>query len=132
MSSNVGTLEQRRRIRLWPVVAALIAVTALAVYFTTTGGEAEKRPSTVSGTAANTPTELSGGLVGSISDTVANTPSEIRGGFAEAPESATAQNGRRNVTPRVGVVAPNANTPSEIRGGLTVGGETDAKFHPLP
>ena len=137
MSSNIGTLEQRARIRLWPVVVALIAVTAVAVYFTMSDRDnardnAEKT-ATVSGTAANTPSELRGGFAEAPSDTLANTPSELRGGFAEAPASAAnGQIGRRNVTPRVGAVVPNANTPSELSGGLTVGGETDAKYHPLP
>jgi hypothetical protein len=145
MSTRIGTLEQRKRFKMWPIVAALVAVTALAVYLTTAdrGSSVKSSTSTAVGrpgfgyagpdALANTPSEVNGGVVGGIvPNTAANTPSEIRGGFAEAAQP-NDQIGRRNVTPRVGAVAvPNANTPSEITGGMTVGGDTDAKFHPLP
>ena len=133
MSTSIGTLQQRARFKLWPVVVALLAITALAVYFTTSDRDRGEEVSTVSGTAANTPTELSGGLFGAIPDTAANTPTELRGGMTQvAGESVGAQIGRRDVTPRVASQVANANTPSEISGGLTVGGETDASFHSLP
>ena len=131
MSSNIGTLQQRGRFKLWPVVVALIAVTALAVYFTMadrdnardTGG----KTSTVSGTAANTPSELRGGFAEAPSDTVANTPSELRGGFAVAPASAAnGQIGRRNVTPRVSGDSSNANTQ------IVIGGDGPTRFRPVP
>ena len=134
MSTSIGTLQQRARFKMWPVVVALLAITALAVYFTTADrNKVAPAATTVSGTAANTPAELSGGLFAPIPDTLANTPSELRGGFTEiAGDSFPAQIGRRDVTPRVASDVANANTPSELSGGLTVGGETDAKFHPLP
>jgi hypothetical protein len=146
MSIRIGTLEQKKRFKMWPIVAALIAVTGLAVYLTTADRGSSVKSSTSQtavgrpgfgyagpDTLANTPSEVNGGVVGGIvPNTAANTPSEIRGGFAESSQP-NDQIGRRNVTPRVGAVAvSNANTPSEITGGMTVGGDTDAKFHPLP
>lgn len=133
MSTSIGTLQQRARFKLWPVVVALLAVTAVAAYFTTKDRDTGREASTVSGTAANTPTELSGGLAGSILDTAANTPTELRGGIAQVAGGSVAELiGRRDVTPRVASDVANANTPTEIGGGLTVGGGTDARFHPLP
>ena len=120
MSTRIGTLEQKKRFKMWPIVAALLAVTALAVYLTTVDRGSTRTPAevtqTVSGTAANTPTELSGGVIGGVAQSAQ--PND--------------QIGRRNVTPRVGAVAPSANTPTEIRAIITVGGSTKASFRPLP
>jgi hypothetical protein len=147
MSTSIGTLERRAPVKLWPVVVALLAVTALAVYFTIADRDRREEASTVSetaantaselrwtglaeaitNTAANTPSEMRGGFVELVPDTVANTPSEIRGGFVEAQTSATSgQDGRRGVTPRVSDDASSGNPQ------IVVGGETDAQFHPLP
>jgi len=104
MSTNIGTLQASRRTAnaFWPIVIALFAAAVLTVYVATSDREAG-RSSTVSSTAANTPTELSGGLVGSIPDTAANTPTELRGGIAQSiPDTA-------------------ANTPTEVRGGMPAG-----------
>ena len=83
MSTNVGTLQGQRRLgsAFWPIVLALFAAAILTVYVATTDREAARQASTVSSTAANTPTELSGVPAGSIPDTAANTPTEMRGGF---------------------------------------------------
>lgn len=135
MSVGTGTLQRKAGFgyTLWPALIALVAVAILAVFVTTSDRDTGGQTSTVSDTAANTPTELSGGLAGSIPDTAANTPSELRGGISQvAGESVAAQIGRRSVTPRVGIVAPNANTPSETSGGMVVGGDGPAQFHPLP
>jgi len=97
MSTNIGTLRAPRRLghAFWPIVVALFAAAALTVYVAT--GDRDASPSsTVSSTAANTPTELSGGLAGSIPDTAANTPTEMRGGMpvestaADAPGTVAA------------------------------------------
>ncbi len=120
MSVSTGTLQRKARFGYtWPALLALVVVAILAVYLTTndrdTGGQTTGgQATTISGTAANTPTELRGGI------------SQVAG------ESVAAQIGRRNVTPRVGIAVPNANTPSEITGGMVVGGDGPARFHPLP
>jgi hypothetical protein len=123
MSTRIGTLEQKKRIKMWPIVAALLAVAALATYLTLKPADRDstRKPAavsqTVSGTAANTPSELSGGVIGGITSEATQPNDQV---------------GRRNVTPRVGVVAPSANTPSEVGEIITVGGTTKASFHPLP
>lgn len=84
MSIGVGTLQPKTRIMRPVWLAGLLAVIlALAVaVVVTNSGEEPARTTTatrtaVSGTAANTPSELRG--VGTeFGDTLANTPSEIR------------------------------------------------------
>jgi hypothetical protein len=81
----------------------------------------------VSGTAANTPSELSGGVIGGIAQTAPND-----------------QIGRRNVTPRVGAVAvPTGGIEQTVHSQLNEAtgdnpGSTPKRpegpigFHPLP
>ena len=135
MSVSTGTLQRKARFgyTLWPALLALVAVAILTVYVAPSDRDTDREASTVSGTAANTPTELSGGLAGSIPNTAANTPTELRGGISSvAGDSVAAQIGRRDVTPRVSAAVPNANTPTELGGGMVVGGDGPARFHPLP
>ena len=133
MSTRIGTLEQKKRFKMWPIVAALLAVTALALYLTTADRGTDRKASTVdttaivSGTAANTPSELSGGVIGGVSQP-------------------NGQIGRRGVTPRVGASAATATAPGIVE---TVHAQLNAAtgddpngspkrpvgpigFHPLP
>lgn len=105
MSSRIGTLDAPRAERAtWPVafVAVLIMLT-IAVVAVSMGREEAREPvaqPTVSGTAANTPTEIRaahveieatdaivphvprrGADADSVRSTAGNTPSEMSGGF---------------------------------------------------
>ena len=101
MSTSTGTLQPKVHIGaplVWAVVA-LFAAATIAVYALTTTESREEPASsqtTVSGTAANTPTEL-------------------RGGFIEtAAAPAVRPFGRAGVIPRVGEITSIVNTPSEL------------------
>jgi hypothetical protein len=101
MSTSAGTLQPKVHIRgplVWAVAALFVAAT-IGVYALTTTESREKTassPTTVSGTAANTPTEL-------------------RGGFIEATDAPVVRPfGRAGVIPRVGKITSTANTPSEL------------------
>jgi hypothetical protein len=101
MSTSAGTLQPKVHIGaplVWAVVA-LFAAATIAVYALTTTESREETassPTTVSGTAANTPTEL-------------------RGGFIEAAAAPVVRPfGRAGVIPRVGEITSIANTPSEL------------------
>ena len=101
MSTSAGTLQPKVHIGaplVWAVVA-LFAAATIAVYALTTTESREETASsrtTVSGTAANTPTELRGGFI----ETAA--PPVVR------------PFGRAGVIPRVGEIASTVNTPSEL------------------
>jgi hypothetical protein len=101
MSTSTGTLQPKVHIGapiVWAVVA-LFAAATIAVYALTTTESREETassPTTVSGTAANTPTEL-------------------RGGFIEAASPPVVRPfGRAGVIPRVGEITSIVNTPSEL------------------
>ncbi len=101
MSTSTGTLQPKVHIGapiVWAVVA-LFAAATIAVYALTTTESREETagsPTTVSGTAANTPTEL-------------------RGGFIEAAAPPVVRPfGRAGVIPRVGEITSIVNTPSEL------------------
>jgi hypothetical protein len=124
MSIGIGTLEPKVR-ALRPVwIAGLLAVLVaftLAVIVANSGDETSEpvRPGiAVSGTNANTPSELRGGLADSqFSGTAANTPTELRGGIAGSLADPPAN------VPHVPRRAADAtsfggNTPSELSGGL--------------
>jgi hypothetical protein len=89
MSTNVGTLQPKVRIGLpiWAIAFALLAVVSTVVLVTSADRGADRdAPTTVSGTSANTPSELRGGLIQApAANTAANTPSELRGGLIQAP-----------------------------------------------
>jgi hypothetical protein len=101
MSTSTGTLQPKVHIGaplVWAAVA-LFAAATIAVYALTTTESAEETASsrtTVSGTAANTPTEL-------------------RGGFIETAAAPVVRPfGRAGVIPRVGEITSIVNTPSEL------------------
>jgi hypothetical protein len=100
MSTGIGTLQAPRRNRsIWPaaVIASLLMLSIGIGAFFLARDEATPPPKSavseteqiVGGTAANTPTELSGGVVGAapptfvdgLAGTAGNTPSELSGGY---------------------------------------------------
>jgi hypothetical protein len=101
MSTSAGTLQPKVHIGaplVWAVVA-LFAAATIAVYALTT---TESREET-----ANSRTIVSG--------TAANTPTELRGGFIEAAAAPIVRPfGRAGVIPRVGEITSTVNTPSEL------------------
>ena len=114
MSIGVGTLQPKTRI-IRPVwVAGLLAViVALTVAgIVTNSGDDPSREATgtqtaVSGTAANTPSELRAATTVVDETTLANTPVEVR---PHVPRRAANADG---------VSASSGNTPSELSGGLS-------------
>ena len=114
MSIGVGTLRPKTRI-IRPVwLAGLLAVVvalAVAVIVTNSGDEpVRETPGTqtaVSGTAANTPSELRAATTVVDDTTSANTPSEVR---PHVPRRAA---NAESVSGTIG------NTPTELSGGLS-------------
>jgi hypothetical protein len=116
MSTSTGTLQPKVHIGaplVWAAVA-LFAAATIAVYALTTtesGEETASSRTTVSGTAANTPTELRGGTVASAK--------AVRGEFIKAADAPVIRPvirpfGRAGVIPRVGEITSIVNTPSEL------------------
>jgi hypothetical protein len=112
MSTSAGTLQSKVHIGaplVWAVVA-LFAAATIAVYALTTTESREETASsqtTVSGTAANTPTELRGGTVASAK--------AVRGEFIKAADAPLIRPfGRAGVIPRVGEITSTVNAPSEL------------------
>ena len=122
MSIGVGTLQPKVRIRRPVLLAGLVgvvAVFAMSVMGANSTTESA-RPATAVGRAnANTPTELSGGIVGYAGIAV-NTPSEVRGGYiggvADGDFEAVPHVPKRTDKPSV-VGGTQGNTPTEISGG---------------
>jgi len=114
MSIGVGTLQPKTRI-IRPVwVAGLLAVIValtVAVIVTNSGDdpsrEATGTQTAVSGTAANTPSELRAATTVVDETTLANAPVEVR---PHVPRRAANADG---------VSASSGNTPSELSGGLS-------------
>jgi hypothetical protein len=85
MSIGIGTLQPKTRV-IRPVwlagILAVILAFTVAVIVANAGDEPVRdttgTQTSVSGTAANTPSELRGGATVSQETTLANTPSEIR------------------------------------------------------
>lgn len=109
MSTRIGTLQPQARlghpVRLAGLLAAFVAVTLAFAVISVVRDRSEEAPaSEVVSVEANTPSELSGGMVrhGVAGGTLANTPSEVRGGLVQAPS----------------VGGTSANTPSELSGGV--------------
>ena len=161
MSTKIGTLQAPRTTRsIWPaavVVSLLLLTVGIGAYFlgrdqatptakTVAGGA---RPTVVSGTAANTPTEISGGVVGGFAPSAAGS-SWISVGMTPALQEAivAARDAGSSwigvgVTPAMqeaivaardaaGVsgdlrAATTTNTPSELSGGM--GSGLPAKFY---
>jgi hypothetical protein len=127
MSIGIGTLEPKVRV-LRPVsIAGLLAVLVaftFAVIVANSGDETAEpvRPQiAVSGTSANTPTELRGGFADSpFSGTAANTPTELRGGIAGslAETPAIVPHVPRRAADATSIGGTLGNTPSELSGGL--------------
>jgi len=126
MSIGVGTLQPKSRV-MRPVWLAgllvLVLAITLAVIVTNSGEEpardAVQTETAISGTAANTPTELR--YAGSaVSGTAANTPTELSGGIAGSFADPTFQSvphlpKRSAETASLGGTL--ANTPTELSGG---------------
>jgi len=126
MSIGVGTLQPKSRV-MRPVWLAgllvLVLAITLAVIVTNSGEEpardALQTETAISGTAANTPTELR--YAGSaFSGTAANTPTELSGGivgsFADVTFEAVPHLPRRNAEAE-SFGGTSGNTPSELSGG---------------
>ena len=126
MSIGVGTLQPKARIirPVWlaGLLAVILALT-VAVIVTNSGDEPARdttgTQTAVSGTAANTPSELRGGLESALGGTVANTPSEVR---PHVPQRAANAGG---------VAGSVVNTPSELSGGLSSGAWADGVVSPM-
>jgi hypothetical protein len=133
MSTRVGTLQGSGAGRsIWPaaIVGALvmltIAVTAVSLIRDQGSQTAERdvvqnAPSVVGGTAANTPSELSGGIVGGTAATTAKTAAgsssiavgvtpDMHAAIVAARDAAEAQSELSGGT--------TGNTPSELTGGM--------------
>ena len=102
MSTRVGTLRGSRAGRsIWPaaILASLVMLTIAVAAVSFGRVQSQQDPKTVisgveetfdGGTAANTPSELNGGIVGAApptfvdgtAGTAGNTPSELSGGYA--------------------------------------------------
>jgi hypothetical protein len=134
MSTRVGTLQGTSAGRsIWPaaVLVSLVMLTIAVAAISLSGDPASEtaqregvrqNPQTVVGTAANTPTELSGGIVGGAAATTLGTSagsSSIAIGVTPAMQAAI-------VASRNAADAPSSelsggstgNTPSELTGGM--------------
>ncbi|HZD18631.1 MAG TPA: hypothetical protein VE669_10865 [Actinomycetota bacterium] len=126
MSTRIGTFERQTRmgypVWLAGLLAVLIAVTLAfaAITVVRDRGDEAARVGGAHGTAANTPTELSGGLAsaGSFAGVSANTPSELRSVLGAAALDLPAGLSR-GIAAATGIVGSDANnTPSEVRGAI--------------
>jgi hypothetical protein len=138
MSTKIGTLQAPRTTRsIWPaavIVSLLLLTVGIGAYFlgrdqatptakTVAGGA---RPTVVSGTAANTPTEISGGVVGGFAPSAAGS-SWIGVGVTPAMQEAiVAARDAAGVSGELNA-GTTTNTPSELSGGMANG--LPAKFY---
>jgi hypothetical protein len=127
MSIGVGTLQPKVRIRRPVLLAGLVAVVAVFTMSVMGANSTDQSaPVTAVGRAnANTPTELSGGIVGfQYAGIAVNTPSEMRGGYiggvADVDFEAVPHVPRRAPLDGSYGGSLGVNTPSEI------GGHTDS------
>lgn len=119
MSTRIGTLQAPRADRaIWAAafVAVLVMLTVAVVAISMDREVTRQRvvPAVVSGTAANTPTEIRAAQVGAAQGTLANTPTEIRAAGADRAPIIVPHVPRR--APETGQLG--TNTPSEMSGGL--------------
>jgi hypothetical protein len=130
MSIGTGTLQPHTRIMrpVWlaGILAVILALTVAMIV--TNSGEEPARDTTgsqtvVSGTAANTPSELRGVKTAFGRKTLANTPSEVR---PHVPRRAAIAEG--TTVPISGTIG---NTPSELSGGLPSRAWTDEGLSPM-
>ena len=120
MSTRVGTVQAPRAggsILLAVFLASLVMLTVAVVATSLYRDQGRQGETTFVGRhVVNTPTELSGGIVGgteqtSVGGTAANTPSETRRGIVGRPTPKVAE-GENAPT-----IVSGANTPSELSGG---------------
>ena len=121
MSTKVGTLQAPRAggsIVLAAFLASLVMVTIAGVAISLDRDQGRQGETTFVGRhVVNTPSELSGGIVGGgeqtfVGDTAANTPSETRRGIAGRPTPKVATGGNAPA------IVSGGNTPTELSGGL--------------
>ena len=138
MSTRVGTLQAPKAggsIVLAAFLASLVMLTIAVVAISLDRDQGQRGATTFVGRhVVNTPTELSGGIVGGIEQTfvggtAANTPSELRGATADAGGAValTPHVPRRAAGGSDDVGTSAGNTPSELSGGLTQLGEARAQ-----
>ena len=109
MSTRVGTLQAPRTggsILLAAFLASLVMLTIAVVAISVDRDTGRQGETTFVGRQVNTPSELSGGIVGGaeqtfVGGTAANTPSELSAGIVGGIAGGTA-----------------ANTPTELSGGI--------------
>ena len=130
MSTKIGTLQAPRTTRsIWPVaviVSLLLLTAGIGAYFLgrdqaaptskTVAGSAQ--PTVVSGTAANTSTEISGGVAGGFAPSAAGS-SWIGVGVTPAMQEAIVA--VRDAAAGSGELSAGTNTPSELSGGIGSG-----------
>ena len=126
MSIGTGTLQPNTRIMRPIWLAALFAIVLgfAGAVIVTNAGEEPARDTTaarteVSGTAANTPSELRGGVESAVGGTLANTPIEVRPHVPRRAATADSISGTLG------------NTPSELSGGLPSPAWTDVGLSPM-
>jgi hypothetical protein len=114
MSIGIGTLRPKTRIVRPAWIAGLVAIIlafTVAVIVTNSGDEPAREATgtqaAVSGTAANTPSELRAATTVVDETTLANTPSEVRPHVPRRAANAETVSGSFG------------NTPSELSGGLS-------------
>jgi hypothetical protein len=121
MSTRVGTLQAPRAggsIVLAAFLASLVMVTIAGVAISLDRDQGRQGETTFVGRhVVNTPSELSGGIVGGaeqtfVGGTAANTPSETRRGIVGRPTPRVATDGNAPT------IVSGGNTPSELSGGL--------------
>ena len=121
MSTKVETLQAPRAggsIVLAAFLASLVMLTIAVVAISLDRDQGRQGETTFVGRhAVNTPSELSGGIVGGteqtfVGGTAANTPSETRRGIVGRPTPKAATGGNAPA------IVSGGNTPSELSGGL--------------
>jgi hypothetical protein len=121
MSTKVGTLQAPRAggsIVLAAFLASLVMLTIAVVAISLDRDQGRQGETTFVGRhVVNTPSELSGGIVGGteqtfVGGTAANTPSETRRGIVGRPTPKAATGGSAPT------IVSGGNTPSELSGGL--------------
>jgi hypothetical protein len=125
MSTGIGTLQAPRAGRsIWPaaIIASLVMLTIGLATFMLGRGDAAR--TTAPDRTVSTPTVVSG--------TLANTPTELRGATAASGVAAVRlapHVPRRAAGPATGSseVGTTGNTPSELNGGLTPIGAARAR-----
>ncbi len=148
MSTNIGTLQAPRRLgnAFWPILIALFVATALTVYVATGDRDTGRSSTTVtkvSGTAANTPTELRGGLPAGAGATavgqagiVATTHAALDAATGDNPSGGLPAGAGARAVGQAGIVATTHAALDAATGDNPSGSpdrpEGPIGFHPLP